>query len=454
MAKATHLLISIALATASVASASAQWDPDNGLWGKVDSRDLRIMTWNIQDGVCSTNLKFEGSNNWTGIARIIAALKPDILLLQESGDNEGNGTGDNGDSVFQLGLAVDMLFHGGTDPFNGDAVITSWVQKYDPDYDLSHVFASSKTDGFNRNVIISRYPFADLNGDGKSQLSDIFSIAPDIYAPGGNGGIRGFQFVEVDLPDALYLGDVVVGNAHLKAGGSNSDALARRDAAKNTVYFIDYLLNGAGTGMPDPNNKISDNPAVTSILGPPTPVIYGGDWNEDEQTNGIRGPADWLTKAQFNNGTDGADRDRSDATFDDAREPFSNSRLTRGNSKLDYVAWQDSIAVLRHAFIFDSAEVPDSAMPFELADIDFDGVLASNVASDHLPVIADFILPSPDDLPCPTDLTGDGEVGAGDLAVLLASWGECTDCPADFNADGLVGPGDLAQLLASWGPCP
>ena len=51
-------------------------------------------------------------------------------------------------------------------------------------------------------------------------------------------------------------------------------------------------------------------------------------------------------------------------------------------------------------------------------------------------------------------LNGDDQVGASDLAVLLASWGECADCPADFNGDGLVGAADLAQLLASWGPCP
>lgn len=57
---------------------------------------------------------------------------------------------------------------------------------------------------------------------------------------------------------------------------------------------------------------------------------------------------------------------------------------------------------------------------------------------------------------CPTDSTGDGNTGAGDLAALLACWGpvvpgcECFDA----NDDGAIDPFDLAQLLAAWGPCP
>ena len=54
---------------------------------------------------------------------------------------------------------------------------------------------------------------------------------------------------------------------------------------------------------------------------------------------------------------------------------------------------------------------------------------------------------------------GDGEVGAADLAELLASWGPCAACPADIapaksGGDDVVGAADLAELLASWGSCP
>ncbi|MGA1468459.1 MAG: hypothetical protein ACO38V_12535, partial [Phycisphaerales bacterium] len=50
----------------------------------------------------------------------------------------------------------------------------------------------------------------------------------------------------------------------------------------------------------------------------------------------------------------------------------------------------------------------------------------------------------------PADLDGSGEVDGGDLAILLASWGACTDCEADLDDSGAVDGGDLAVLLAAW----
>lgn len=47
------------------------------------------------------------------------------------------------------------------------------------------------------------------------------------------------------------------------------------------------------------------------------------------------------------------------------------------------------------------------------------------------------------------DLTGDGAIGADDLALLLAAWGQ-TSGPADINSDGTVDAGDLGLLLAAW----
>ncbi|MEY3025049.1 MAG: Dockerin type domain, partial [Planctomycetota bacterium] len=53
--------------------------------------------------------------------------------------------------------------------------------------------------------------------------------------------------------------------------------------------------------------------------------------------------------------------------------------------------------------------------------------------------------------PCPGDLDGDGTIGGGDLAVLLAGWGGSSP---DLDGDGVVGGSDLAVLLSSWGePC-
>lgn len=66
--------------------------------------------------------------------------------------------------------------------------------------------------------------------------------------------------------------------------------------------------------------------------------------------------------------------------------------------------------------------------------------------------IQGFILDLPRPNLCPADLTGDAEVGAKDLAALLAAWGEASGS-ADIDGDGSVGATDLAALLAAWGPC-
>ncbi len=398
--KLSHALSCIVgLVVLFTAVAHGQWDPNNGQWRESDPDNLRVMSWNVQDSITSSSTrKREQLGDWHAIVCIIASLQPDVLILQETGDNSGNGTGSGVDSVAELTTTLDLLFHGGNDPFQGGQV-TSYVQKYAPGYDLPFVFVSSGTDGYNRNVILSRYPFSDLNGDGKSTLSDIPFISPDEWAPGGNGGIRGYMFAEVDLPDNIYEGDAVIANAHLKAGGGSDDHADRVRAAKNVGYYIYYLLGGAGTGSPDPNGKIADNPQVTQILTSTTPVIFGGDLNEDEQRNGSTvGPADWIVRGGGLGGNNGTDRDTSDSRYDDAAEFFTGNRTTQSSSKLDYIASWDSIAVAIREFLFLSSAVPSGKEPAELLNFPTPGnpipALASSVASDHRPVIVDFELPT------------------------------------------------------------
>lgn len=377
--------------------AFSQWDPFNGLWGKSHERDLRVMTWNVADGLCSTNFKTEAFNNWTALAVIVAALKPDLLLIQEAGDNSGNGTGFEQDSLSDLAMTLFLFFHGGSDPFHGNAPITAYVHKYAAGYDLPHIFVSELTDGYNRNVILSRFPFADLNGDGIEILSDLPRVSSHAYAPGGTGGVRGFQFAEIDLPDLCFQGDLVVGNAHLKAGSDPENHAARIAAAQNTAFFVDHLYNGAGIGIPDPYNLIVDMPAARSILSASTPVILGGDWNEDEWVNNRDGPAVWLARARWETGQrdDGTDRDRSDSSFEKDAHPITGWTGSHvSGRKYDYIVRQDSIAVCRRSFLFDVSYISEDQMPAEVLHFPVP-TFASSVASDHSPVIVDLKLPCP-----------------------------------------------------------
>ena len=55
---------------------------------------------------------------------------------------------------------------------------------------------------------------------------------------------------------------------------------------------------------------------------------------------------------------------------------------------------------------------------------------------------------------CPTDVDGNGQTEAFDLANLLGAWGpvDAGDC-LDADDNGLIDAFDLAVLLGSWGPC-
>lgn len=444
--------------------ASGQWNPSAGQWGKNDPNHVRVMTWNIRDAICSSNaFKTDSASAWNGLVRVVAAFQPDVLILQECGDNNAYSGSGSVDSVGNLATTVGLFLRGGNDPFiAGNPAVTSYVQKYVPSYDLPYVIVSDQNDGFNRNVILSRYPFTDLNGDTRTNITN-FLLFSDAYQTGGNGGIRGFAFAEIDLPNTVYGGDLVIGNGHLKSGGASGDFADRLKAAQNIAYYVDYLFNGAGTGSPDPNAKVFDSPAATSILGTNTPVIWGGDLNEDENTNGRKGPAEWMSNAASTGGTDGTDKDRGDSAYDSATEPFSGNRSTQGSSKLDYLLFQNSVATPVVQAVFNSASVPSGKHPFPVSTFPIGAGSTSGFASDHRPVIIDFALPlAPPPPPCPADVNGDTLVDVLDFLDFFDAFGQCDGQPgpcvppgstvnADYNGDTAVDVLDFLDFFDAFG---
>jgi endonuclease/exonuclease/phosphatase family metal-dependent hydrolase len=429
-------------------AANAQWDPQNGDWLKSDTDDYRVMSWNVQDGICRTNPKLDEFNNWNAIVRIIASMQPDVLILQECGDNSGNQTGSGVDSVSQLTDVCDMLIHGGTDTFLGGEV-TSYVQKFTgTGYDLPYIFVSTVSDNFNRNVILSRYPFEDINGGGGATGST-FALQPDAYQLGGTSGIRGYQIAEINLPDEIYAGDIVIGNGHYKAGGSSSDYDQRERASQNLAYLIDYYYNGAGTGMSDPNNKVS-LPGSGTVLDEYTPVVVGGDLNE---TPG-NGPAEFIARAENFGGTDGTDRDGSDSSLDLAFHPVSGDSSTQGSSsKLDYLIYQDSITTPRRRFIFRSSgtnmsldKLPDQVLGYQV-----NPVAISTFASDHRPVLLDLMLPEAlvDPCPSPPDFVDDDTLDFADISLFVSAF--TSQGPlADLNDDGEIDFVDISLFIDAY----
>ena len=81
----------------------------------------------------------------------------------------------------------------------------------------------------------------------------------------------------------------------------------------------------------------------------------------------------------------------------DARDLFTGSVATypTGSFRDDFLAWQDSIAALRLASVFDSAANPVAAQPPEFAGVSGGAAGITARASDHRPVFADLVLPAP-----------------------------------------------------------
>ena len=79
-------LISATLLAAASGSAWAQFNPGAGQWGKTDPTDLRVMTYNIQDALCSTsttnNSPTTSATDWQALAR--EPTPSAVLMLAET----------------------------------------------------------------------------------------------------------------------------------------------------------------------------------------------------------------------------------------------------------------------------------------------------------------------------------------------------------------------------------
>ncbi|MCA9291660.1 MAG: alkaline phosphatase D family protein, partial [Phycisphaerales bacterium] len=107
------------------------------------------------------------------------------------------------------------------------------------------------------------------------------------------------------------------------------------------------------------------------------------------------------------------------------------------------------------AFEIDASTAALTVSTYGIAPYGADDLLADpDAVTARVPALLGRFRVMPTGVGCPGDVSGSGDVGADDLAVLLAAWGPNRGHAADFNGDGDVGPSDLAILLGQWGPCP
>ena len=127
------------------------------------------------------------------------------------------------------------------------------------------------------------------------------------------------------------------------------------------------------------------------------------------------------------------------------------------NGELAGFAWAENIGWLN----FEGGALADPPNPARLDGCRFRGYAwGENIGWLNLSDETHFVAVH---VHCPADSDNDCDVGAADLAELLAAWGLCPGfcepgdpadtCLADFDGDCDVDAADLAELLSAWGAC-
>lgn len=415
-----------AIVALAVTASSRALNIQTGDYSKNDPNFVRIMTWNVLQHLGDPN---EPTTPWTttqvgspvsAINLVVAAMNPDILLLQECGDINANLT------FSQVQTAMQQ-----------------WRNTNLPGYAL----VVSTDGGDIHNAILSRWSFTDINGDGRATTIDIpnLTAGPGGWPAGGDGGIRGWLQAEVNLPDATYLGNLYVGCSHFKAGGTSGDETDRVIAAKNIAAYIQYALNQSG----DPLNIIPDASQPPQALNANTPVVWGGDFNTASGQN----PVNILRDNNPADPADGTDRNFGSSWRSDVATAYNGTVATyQSGSRLDWILVQDTIASINAAWIFDTGRMPKTGntitqgAPPNMVGL-FNNATINSVASDHFPVLVDIQVP-PAVFLASVSIAGPGSVNSGQSAQYTGTAHFSDSSQQDITNTGswsVTGPGSITS---------
>ncbi len=361
--------------------------------------ELRVVSYNVNwDSIFPDG--DPNNHNWRDFdksqdfERIIAALDPDVMCLQEiNSSRNAQDVADIFDAVLPLG--------GGQ----------GWHAAI----------------GYS-NVIVSRYPL---------------SMVETTTTPQGQ---RDQCMALVDLPDAEFDRDVYVINEHFKCcGGSSSNDKRQKQADSLVNWMRDARSPGEAIDLPadTPIILLGDLNIVDGLVGPLNTVLSGNI--SDEGAYGADSPPDWdgtvAGDVQPLHNVAGPD----DYTWRDDGSPYAPGRL-------DYLTLSDSILTIVQSFVLDTTAMSGA----ELAATglqQFDVVLDPPGRFDHLPLVADLQFPQAAITP-DGDLSLDGLVNGEDVEFFVVEYlaGAAGDptriAHGDYSANGLVDDADLSGFVA------
>ena len=300
--------------------------------------ELRIVTYNVE---WNTIFEDVDARRAAKFARIVTALNPDVLVLQEIGMRPQ----DRGKAGSRKRTAADVLM-----VCNTVATLPkgrNWQAFQGGD-----------------NVVVSRYPL---------------KMTADETQPPGECELA---LALVDLPDQRFAVDLYVVGVHFKCcGGTDNDPQRQQQSDAIVSWLRDARTPGGNIDLP------ARTPIVVlgdlNIVGGPRPVetLLSGDIS-DEAAYGADFKPDWddtpLTDAHPLHNVLGPD----DYTWRNDNEPYKPGRL-------DYVVYTDSVLEVTKSFVLNTVTMSERelrATGLEQFDTTADGV---GKAYDHLPLVVD-----------------------------------------------------------------
>ena len=325
------------------------------------SSDVRVMSWNVK---MSSILPPNGVRH-ESFARIVRALDPDVIALQE---------------VMWPGLATTL-----------SQLMDSHVPLEDGRSWSVHTVSD--------NVLISRYPMRWQGGE----LATPYPL-PQLGLPNFH---HGFAAALLELPDSA---DLLVIGMHNKSGAGDNDVRLRQEHADAVVRWIrDGRESQQKHSIADdtPIVILGDMNAVPNASLAPLSTLLSGDI-ADEETFGPDFTIDW-------DGTDMTDAKPSHNAAGREYYTWRNDNMPFAPSALDRILYTDSVMLVRNRFVLNTMTLS----PDDLAEL---GLQQSDALYggdpnyyDHLPLVADFEITS-------TSSSGHGEQRDAELQPCTEEW--------------------------------
>jgi endonuclease/exonuclease/phosphatase family metal-dependent hydrolase len=331
------LIITAALISgcAGVAEEQAR-SPDFLQRSSVDEFQLRVMSWNTKLGSLAS-----GGPRHESFQRIIRAIEPDVICLQEGGTA----------IVAELGRMMRASLPLG----NG----RKW-QIHAPAH--------------NDNIIISRFPL-------RLKAADL--VVPEPY-PDVPGFKFGQAFALVEIPDHLGGRDFYIAAVHNRSRDGEERMRQRQQQSDSLIRWLrrleqeNVLLTGTPVIIMGDLNVLAGDPAQHL-----TTLLTGDIVDEERYGPDIMPDWDHSSLAQARPSHNAQGEEYYSWRFDDY--PFPPGELSR-------ILYTDSVLHLQHSFILNTTIMTPEAL--RLAGLQAGDVLWQGEPGnyDHLPLVVDFTL--------------------------------------------------------------